>query len=51
MLDGGNIVIPATPEETVNAAALMRLAVKTARRMTAEQRKQISDYPAKQKYH
>jgi len=47
MPDGGNIGHPATPEEI---KAFDSLLVKTAPRMTAEQRKQISDYLAKQKY-
>jgi thioredoxin-related protein len=47
MPDGKNIGHPATPEEI---QAFDRLLEKTAPRMTADERKQVSDYLAKQKY-
>jgi thioredoxin-related protein len=47
MPDGGNIGHPATPEEIQVFAGLLE---KTAPRMTAAQRKQISDYLTAQKY-
>jgi thioredoxin-related protein len=46
MADGGNIGHPATPEEIKAFDGLLE---KTAPRMTAEQRKQISEYLEKQK--
>ena len=47
MPDGGNIGHPATPEEIQAFAGLLE---KTAPRMTAEERKQVTDYLSKQKY-
>ena len=47
MPDGKNIGHPATPEEI---QAFDRLLEKTAPRMTAAERKQVSEYLAKQKY-
>lgn len=47
MPDGGNIGHPATPEEI---KAFDGLLVKTAPRMTAAQRKQVSDYLSRQKH-
>ena len=47
MPNGGNIGHPATPEEIL---AFEGLLMKTAPRMTAAQRKQVTDYLAKQKY-
>src|SRR5678815_176394 len=46
MPDGGNIGHPATPEEIQAFDTLLQ---KTAPRMTATERKQVSDYLAKQK--
>ena len=46
MPNGGNIGHPVTPEEI---AAFDGLLARTARRMTADQRKQIADFLAKQK--
>jgi thiol-disulfide isomerase/thioredoxin len=46
MPNGGNIGHPVTPEEIVAFDGLLQ---KTAPRMTAAQRKQISDYLTKQK--
>lgn len=45
--DGGNIGYPATPEEI---KAFDTLLLKTAPRMTGEQRKQVSDYLSNQKH-
>ena len=47
MPDGGNIGFPATPEEI---QAFDRLLEKTAPRITAAQRKQVSDYLTSQKH-
>ena len=47
MPDGGNIGHPATPEEIKVFDGLLE---KTAPRMTADQRKQISEYLANQKH-
>jgi thioredoxin-related protein len=47
MPDGGNIGHPATPEEIKVFIGLLE---KTAPRMTAAERQQVTDYLAKQKY-